>query len=329
MWPSTLYPEKTYRFLKNVWNDSYGRKKSATQLDQARTQSASSGCSSAQLEASRRAKSSHACGSDLLPSPPSTFSSGSGSFSADTSSTPSPVFGTSGHHSRKQPMTRLFHHYKSVAHDVKHKLSLSRLPKIDSTESEEGSKEEEAVRPCSAQQQSSGRYQHQPLYYRASSPVFDQRLKEMHLMYAASGRLHHSEPLSRTSTQSLPVYCGEYSSPLANVRQRASPSISPGTKSGHHLFPSQQQQSTDALSPRLAQRRLSYRSYEGKPIAAATEVDTDEDEDDDDSEARSEVVERRDGARTVLLDKFTSDVSVVQNRDTGGITLCGGVEVGE
>lgn len=304
-------------------------------LDQT-TQCSTSGASTPNLEhrAKELLRPRHS-----LPSPSSTIFSSS---SSETPSTPSSsgmlgMLSSSHQHLgtvRKQSMSRIFHYPKSFAHEVKHKLAhRPRLPKIESTESDDTSEKTQCQLPPSENGltlspppagpglDSSRAFHHHPrdhppLYYRSSSPVFEQRL-----LYAASTRRHHSEPLGalcRSSSES-PI-CGSNNDDdflgVSGDCRRTSPS----SKSVGHFFTgdthpafsrrSSQQAGRGAAVVAAQQRRLSYRSYDTEPRRLAK----------DETKA--------DGARTVLLDKLAS-ASDVPNRSVGGFTLCGGLEVGK
>ncbi len=396
MWPSTLYPEKTYRFLKNVY-DNYGggrghgkKSQQSTRMgleQQQSVSSPSSGASTPQLERSAKILGGHHPFFNhprhSLPSPPpSIFSSSSSDVACNSGpSTPSSsaLIGRHRrqhsyhyHHQNKTPpppMTRLFEYSKSVATDMKHRFHahISRLPKIESTEDssdQESIDSRDLMAPSSVDHRhrhhphlspagggGGGREiaGHQPLYYRASSPVFEQRL-----MYAASTRLHHSEPQTATASalarqrplcdpsgQQHFLLPGEQtalvggSSSSGNC-QRTSPSLSMSANGGksapaghhhehHHHFgqhpANAHAAAAAALSARRspqssAQRRLSSSAYRSSASSATYDTDG------------LLPSSQSSGARTVLLDKFASDVDV-HNRDIGGLTLCGGREVGK
>lgn len=389
MWPSTLYPEKTYRFFKNVYDNygsgSRGDKKSHQSgrmgLEQ-QHQSAStpsSGASTPQLE--RRGLGSHHSHPHhphhpfhhprhSLPSPPlSIFSSSSSDLAGGNSgpSTPSSSFRFGLQHHNHQrtppppPMTRLFAYSKSVATDMKHRFHahIARLPKIESTEDSSNSDDQVSIDSRGDMMAQSavdhhphhhrhhhphqlsppGRGEniggHQRLYYRSSSPVFGQRQ-----MYAASTRLHHSEPQSATGsvplTRQRPL-CDHSVEHQQQHQQQQHFLHSDNSSSGPC-----QRSSPSSMSPNgksaaaaaLSARRLSssvYRSALANTGRAAT-YDTDALGGGGGcrpmlSAAAAESTNTT-TTRTVLLDKFASEGDV-HNRAVGGLTLCGGREVGK
>lgn len=363
MWPTTLHAEKTYRFFKNVYdhygsNGSSGRKRSVSEQSSTESENIIQRRHSRiqmhleqeqqiqkqqQHQQQRRTLKSSRHGTLASPG---TFSSSSSALS-ETSSPPSTVDApavTSSSSSmivnrnkstlRKIPsMTRLVRFSKSVAHDVRHRFSLTRLAKVDSTESEESKDDDECriVGNSISPQPSSfihhePIHQHTPLYYRASSPVFENRHH-----YATTSRLHQSEPHNcgaRRSTETLSIGT-EY-------MKRSSPTPSSGKASTSRQFTF-----GETITPSEA-RRLSYRrpSTYDPIISSSSDVDQHVDSssppssivigDDDDDENDGVVVSvnhhHSNGARTVLLEQFHS---TQPKFPICGMKLCGGPEVGK
>lgn len=163
---------------------------------------------------------------------------------------------------RNDSVRKLFHYSKTVANDVKH--SMSKL--IKSIPSQE--------LPLVAVQPSMYP-QHEPLYFRSSSPLFAHHdVKQM--IYANSARYHHSVPLS--------------SEEFVDSNFRKPP----------------------PFNYDLSQRRL-YKTFDSQTI---------------DQPASPLPAANKSDIQTVMLDKLSSEIDIA-HRDTGGIVLCGGTEVGK
>ena len=143
-----------------------------------------------------------------------------------------------------------------------------------------------------------GNHEVQSKFLMSRLSKIDEHLKEMHQFYVAS------DPIS------LPMWGTEYMSGTGTCQLATATTTSvSGCNSKHETF-------VDVTKLLTSQQRLPS-TYDSKSI---DEINRKED--------LHHQVDSRNGIKTVVMNKLSSDDDVADH-ETGGITLCGGIEVGE
>ena len=291
MWSNTYSPNKTNLCFNDAFEQSYGQ---AKQMDQeSRTSTVHATGHRHHLQ---RNDSIH----DNLSSPMSTES---------TSSTATSRLNMSSLPQQIVSVNKIFNYSKAVANDMKMKFSMSKL--VKSAPTEEMTKNAEHLPYYNIYNQPIGqRNQHRPLYYRASSPVFNNRKydsKQMHEIYANTARYHHSAPLTMASEYDKEFLLPASTCKPHNVQHRAFAYTG--------CMQPTERTSTPTHHESVCRARVTYPSYGTDTTCQLSQ------ECDRPTTNQNEV-------QTVMMDKLSSPVDT-EHRNTGGIILCGGTEVGK